>query len=314
LRGSIVGQVQALYRLSGIAQIGHSKHKAKEFARSYGAKTWHEIGKRLGIYSYSTADAYRDVWKQLLSYAKSNFGVKDIEKLNSEIVHSFLHSKIEQGVSKRTFQQYAAAIEKLEVALNMYSERFNRGNTYNFDLSSVRAYAKEVYAGEQTPSRAYESPAELIGALKEPVHQLIASIQYEGGARLDEVKTIREWSFKGIRTDKLIGEERGYIEVKGKGGKVRKIGVSPDTYNVAREWVKNFDRIGFDERAYRKDLQRAADLTGQGYHGSHGLRWNFAQERFHNLMENGYTYEQALVQVSKELGHERADITKHYLR
>jgi hypothetical protein len=28
----------------------------------------------------------------------------------------------------------------------------------------------------------------------------------------------------------------------------------------------------------------------------------------------GYTYEQALAQVSKELGHERADITKHYLK
>jgi len=83
---------------------------------------------------------------------------------------------------------------------------------------------------------------------------------------------------------------------------------------VAWEWVKNFDRIEFDERAYRKDLQRAANLTGQKYHGSHGLRWNFAQERFHNLMENGYTYEQALAQVSKERGHERADITKHYLR
>ena len=185
MRGSTVGQVQALYKLSGIAQIGRSKHKAKELARSSGAKTWHEIGKRLGIYSYSTADAYRDVWKQLLSYAKSSFGVKDIEKLNSEIVHSFLHSKIEQGVSKRTFQQYASAIEKLEVALNMHSERFNRGNTYNFDLSSVRAYVKEVYTGEQIPSRAYESPAGLIGALKEPVHQLIASIQYEGGARLE---------------------------------------------------------------------------------------------------------------------------------
>jgi len=91
----------------------------------------------------------------------------------------------------------------------MYSERFNRGNTYNLDLSSVRVYAKEVYAGEQTLSRAYESPAELMGALKGPVHQLIASIQCEGGARLDEVKTIKEWSFKGIR------QERGYIEVKG---------------------------------------------------------------------------------------------------
>jgi len=31
-------------------------------------------------------------------------------------------------------------------------------------------------------------------------------------------------------------------------------------------------------------------------------------------MEKGYTYEQALAQVSKELGHERAGITKHYLR
>ncbi len=80
MRGSIVGQVQALYRLSGIAQIGYSKHRAKELARSSGAKTWHEIGKRLGIYSYSTADAYRDAWKQLLSYAKSSFGVKKVRE------------------------------------------------------------------------------------------------------------------------------------------------------------------------------------------------------------------------------------------
>ena len=88
----------------------------------------------------------------------------------------------------------------------MSSGKFNRGNTYDFNLSSVRAYAKEVYAGEETPSRAYESPAELIGALKEPVHQLVASIQYEGRARLDEVRTIRKWNFKGIRTNRLTGE------------------------------------------------------------------------------------------------------------
>jgi len=44
------------------------------------------------------------------------------------------------------------------------------------------------------------------------------------------------------------------------------------------------------------------------------LKMNFTQEKFHNLMKKGYTYEQALAQVSKELGHERADITKHYLQ
>ena len=63
-----------------------------------------------------------------------------------------------------------------------------------------------------------------------------------------------------------------------------------------------------------KDLQEAANLTGQKYHGSHGLRWNFAQERFHDLMEKGYTYRRVLAEVSKELGCERANITKCYLR
>ncbi len=79
MRGSIVSQVQALYKLSGIARIGHSKYKAKELARS-------SIGKRLGIYSYSTADAYRDVWKQLLSYAKSRveFCTREISQLNGK--------------------------------------------------------------------------------------------------------------------------------------------------------------------------------------------------------------------------------------
>jgi len=145
MRGSIVGQVQALYRLSGISQIGCSKHRAKELARSSGAKTWHEIGKRLGIYSYSTADAYRDVWKQVLSFAKREFGVKDIEKLNAEIVHSFLHSKIEQSVSKRTFQQYAAAVEKLEVALNKYSE-------VKKSVVKVTLFPSAFTTGNATPS------------------------------------------------------------------------------------------------------------------------------------------------------------------
>ena len=75
MRDSIVGQVQTMYRFSGISQMGHSKQRAKELARSSGAKTWHEIGKHFGTYSYSTADAYRDVWKQVLSFAKREFGV-----------------------------------------------------------------------------------------------------------------------------------------------------------------------------------------------------------------------------------------------
>ena len=80
-----------------------------------------------GCYSYSTADAYRDVWRACLGHAKENLGIKDIEKLSGEAVRAFLDSKIDQGVAKATFGQYAAACEKLEVALNRYAEQHSTG-------------------------------------------------------------------------------------------------------------------------------------------------------------------------------------------
>jgi len=61
MRGSIKWQVNQVFQT--IAKIGQSKHLAKDQARGLDAKTWHELGKRLEIYSYKTLDAYRDVAK-----------------------------------------------------------------------------------------------------------------------------------------------------------------------------------------------------------------------------------------------------------
>ena len=151
------------------------------------------MGKGLGIYSYKALDAYRDVAKQLMSYVKSEFGVKDIERLTGEHVKSFLEYKIEQGISYRTFQQYAATVEKLEVALNRYSEVNSRGNSYGFEshIREVREIAKETL--ERTnPTRAYENPTDLIKNLTEKEHFLMAKMQYEGGARLHEGSLIKQ--------------------------------------------------------------------------------------------------------------------------
>jgi hypothetical protein len=56
MRGSVVYQVQKVFQ--AVNAIGISKHAAKEVARAEGALTWHQVGKELGVYSYSTADAY----------------------------------------------------------------------------------------------------------------------------------------------------------------------------------------------------------------------------------------------------------------
>jgi len=306
MRGSIVYQVHEVFK--EIIAFGSSKHTAKEQARQEGARTWHDIGKNIAIYSYATADQYRDIAKDLLSYTKEEFGIKDIEKLTSEHIQSYLETKIADGVKYSTFQKYASAIEKLEVALNRYAETHNTGRTYSFDLSSVRKQAREVLERTQT-TRAYENPKALINSIQNPEYKIIAQAQYEGGFRISELNHISEKNFKENNTFQVIS---------GKGGKDREVPLSKETYQALKSLLEKADpadgKYKFNMDVYRKALKEAAEKSGQEYTGSHGLRWNFAQETFQKLQQEGKTYEQSLQIVSNLLGHERADITRHYLR
>ena len=306
MRGSIVYQVHQIF--AEIIQFGQSKHEAKEQARSEGAKTWHEIGKNIYIYSYATADQYRDIAKDLMNYVKQEFHIKDIEKLTSEHVNAFLESKIADGIKYSTFQKYAAALEKLEVALNKYAQSHNTGREYHFDLSSVREQAREVLERSQV-TRAYENPKALIENIQNRDYKIIAQAQYEGGFRISELNHLSEKNFKDNNTFQVIS---------GKGGKDREVPLSKETYKALKFLLDKADpsdgKYKFDMNDYRNALKEAAEKSGQEYTGSHGLRWNFAQEKFSELQREGKTYEQALQIVSNLLGHERADITEHYLR
>ena len=311
MRGSTAYQVQQVYLL--VNEIGTSKHKAKSVARGDGALTWHDVGKELGIYSYSTADAYRDVWRACLDFAKQFLGIKDIEKLSGEAVRAFLMSKIDQDISYATLTQYAAAMEKLEVGLNRYATQFETGREYCFS-SDIRAARKEGSHLERFEgSRAYADPDRLVAEIRVDIYHLAASIQREGGARISEANHLTTDNLRGIRADRQTGQLKGWIHVEGKGGKEREVGVNPNTYVRIEEMVKN-GRFEFDKNAYREELKAAAGRSGQNYEGSHGLRWSWAQERHRELQQNGLSYEQTLTQISQEMGHERGDITEHYLQ
>lgn len=312
MRGSTVFQVQQVFQ--AVNDIGSSKHEAKAEARAEGAITWHFVGKGLGVYSYSTADAYRDVWRACLDYAKKTAGIKNIEKLSGEAVRAFLTSKVDQGVAHATFGQYAAACEKLEVALNRYAEKHGTGLEYAFSKSIQGARDVAVNLERFEGSRAYVSPDQLVAAVKNGQHNLVASIQREGGCRISEANHISREQLRGLKKDPRTGELKGWVFVEGKGGKEREIAISPETYARLVTTVSRGQRFEFDKNAYRADLKTAAVKTGQDYEGSHGLRWSWAQERNHKLQHLGMTYDQTLSQISQEMGHERGDITEHYLK
>jgi hypothetical protein len=119
---------------------------------------------------------------------------------------------------------------------------------------------------------------------------------------------------KGVSPDPQTGQIKGWIKVQGKGCKIRHIGVRPETYARLKRAVKSTDHFEFNVEKYRNELKAAAATSGQLYHGSHGIRWSWAQERHRELQQNGKSYEQTIGKVSVEMGHERADIIEHYLR
>lgn len=91
--------------------------------------------------------------------------------------------------------------------------------------------------------------------------------------------------------------------------------MSERTYEELRQVIVEQGKFVVDGDRYRGDLRKAAEQSFQKYHGSHGLRWSFAQARFQEVQrDEGLTYEQTLVLVSAEMGHNRGDITEHYSR
>lgn len=317
MRGNVNYQVQELYK--EVNKIGESKHTAKEEARAEGNNTWHMVGKSIGIHSYGTADSYRQTWRQLGYFVKEEFKIHDLEKIKGEHVQAFLENRINTAsvTSYNTYKKEASALQKLEKALNSYAVRNNKNNNYSFSLNihKTKENAKLVLENT-TVNRAYKDAKSLINNIQNEKLKLVAQTQLEGGFRISELNHIRPKNFSGIGKDPVTGEKKGIINIEqAKGGKAGEKFISVNTYDKLKNIVTASEKqiFKFNENTYRNNLKESAFATGQKYHGSHGLRYNFAQNRFQQVQQNRQHFNKALQQVSSEMSHVRADITLHYL-
>ena len=213
-------------------------------------------------------------------------------------------------MARSTYRQHTAAIMKLEKALRMQDMAVPSFRPVIDELAKAARALKSSHV-----PRAYIDPSALIQAVtREPLH-LVARLQYEGGARVREVALIKEVQLLGEEEDGLTGAIMGKIHlIHCKGGLERDILVSVSTHEMllkALEDGKGFFRI--NPEVYRRAVVRAARDSYQDYHGTHGLRWNFAQGRFLSCRDRGLSKVQALKKVSSEMGHRRASITLRYL-
>ena len=325
VRGSVSWQVTEVFKT--IQHFGSSRHNAKEQAisrlkASAQSTSRHNIGKNTGVYSFKTAHDYKAIACQAFKFARTEHGVKSITHLRGDHIQSFLESKISSGsINLTTYRTYAAALQKFEQALNRYAEESQSGDVYQFSesIKNTQEDAGAILKTGGEATRAYQNPKALIEKIETPDFRLAAMIQYEGGNRVREVGHIREHQLGGIET-RIDRGEVGRIDLtrgNTKGGKERSVYVSKDTYWALKARIDGDEKKEFrvlDQDRYREALKKAASDSDQKYTGSHGLRWNYAQESMDRYQRMGASYEQALAKVSEDMGHVRPDITEHYLK
>lgn len=317
MRGTINWQVTEVYK--SIDDIGTSKHEAKELARGAGAKTWEDLGQAIGTHSYSTRDDYIAYSKDMASWVKDQYGVRDITKIQTHHAEAWFKDKFENGgragdgISRATFDTYGAAIAKFESAISKYCEAkgIDRGEKIN--LKEVRGYAKAELGLRNKDSRAYKDPKALVAATPGK-YNLLAKIILESGARISEGGTIKAEQLLGIKEDKDFKVPVGVVKVYGKGGKPNELKMTPGTYAELVKAVESGNgTFHINQGNFREKLAEAAKITGQKYEGPHGLRWSYAQRTHADLQKIGLSYEASLSEISNRMTHERSDISLHYL-
>ncbi|MBC8018789.1 MAG: hypothetical protein H7X83_09755 [Verrucomicrobia bacterium] len=313
---SLHSQIEAIFH--SVRSIGKSKMDTDKGIRSFGS--W---------------EVYKGEAHRLAKFMHKNGRTNFLDTLSilddmTEYLEERLAHYVEKKRSRQTMETILSALGKFEYAINQYIEIHALDNP-RLDTEKLRMdfYARSRKLLRKSSkifdNRAYPDPIRLIAALTDGAFQLQASLQYEGGLRAEGVgapsnrrlkNPLTSNGLRGIGTDPVTASPVGVVASVEKGGKETEHYVSVQTYRRLEEHISRHGKLESDYFAYVEAINSAAKATGQYVpgRGSHGLKHNFAQERYLECIKLGMPHEQALQQTSLETSHFRLRETLTYTR
>jgi hypothetical protein len=232
--------------------------------------------------------------------------------------------------SRQTFETTLSALGKFEAAINNYISTHRPGQP-KLDTSQVRKqfYTKSKKLLKKSSkvfdNRAYPDPVRLIEAIASGQYQLQAALQYDGGLRAEGAgapsnlrlkNPLTSNSLRGIVNDPVTNLPVGIVSSVEKGGNLTEHLVSVETYRRVEEYIARYGKLESDYFKFNEAINQAARETNQYApgRGTHGLKHNFARERYFQCISTGMTHEQALQRTSLETSHFRMSETLGYTR
>jgi integrase len=273
--GSVKYQVSQV--ISKINGIGQSKLESRTVSGIKSLESGHSVSDK--IHSYKSLKNIKNDLTNLSNYAKSEHQIKDISKINIEVVKDWIDSK---NITYNTASNYMSELNKV-------SEHFSYSRE---EIKELRADLKQGLERNQLETRAYQNLDKI--TLREH-HQPAFELQRDYGLRVSAATR--------IDIDKQLSPNN-MLTYREKGGKISEKQLTPNLASKLREQAKE-GKYEANQKAYSRELARELNKTGQEFNGTHGIRHSYAQKQLE-------THTKA--EVSKSMGHTREEITDTYLR
>jgi len=306
MRGSVASQVGYIW--GQIDGIGLSKAESREDSHVKSLDDSRAISDK--VHSYEYKDEVIRTAIDFGSFAREEFGIKDYEKIDGDVLQTWVDHKLENDVTEGTLSNYISHLGKVVIALERIVK--NSGRDYiaftRADLNEAREFIQKHATSTEYVNRAYKDAGAIISNLERGEYAA-GRLQLEYGLRVSEATYIKEYQLF-----------ENFLTYEGKGGKEQTKELSSALVMLIKTQMRN-GLFKVDQNHYRESIRESARIEGDKYSGSHGLRYNYAQreyvERFDTKIKSGMAIDRAdktsLHEVSVEMGHNREAITCHYL-
>ncbi len=268
--------------------------------------------------AFRTRDRYYEAMKRFCRFLAEVFRMQKLSNVSGKHLVAYVEYMQEHGKSASTVKTDLAAIRFFHDQMEGAKYRLPDNDELSVELERRRF-------GGVDRTWSTEEFNRMIGKAVAEGRDDIACVLYLGryaGLRIHEVMRLDT-----ATAERALREDA--ITVKGKGGKIRTVPIEDDRVRIALRRMLNKTERGHKlfvpddvptDRAINgiqlfiiKHRDGIADPNREANLTFHGLRHTYAAMKYHILTENGMAPLAAHFEVSRLLGHERADVTDIYL-
>lgn len=272
--------------------IGESKSRAKSQSDTLG-----QNGQAVSTKAHSikSLQNLRSITTQYVNFIKENHSNRVVNHINNETMKDFINHKLEQGNSQGSINTYISTLAKM-------SDNLNKCGINTTSRKEITEYRNDLKANghdlkKNYTNRAYTNTQAIINAMSNSSpYSLSTQLQVEIGLRADDAINAAKWILNSNNTLSIMGSKNGLNYASST--------LSDETAQRVREAVNNSYSVNYGE--YRETLKEAVESTGQEWQGTHGLRYNYAQDEIANGTSKA--------EISLNMGHSREEITEYYIK